>query len=139
MGNVVKSIPFHNVVKSPARGDVFYADLSGIEKSIGSEQTGRRPVIIIQNNVGNMHATTTVVAIITTNIKRRFPTHVGYRCGLKNLSNELRNRVFSDKIAVGKSRKKEGHDYAAPNLRLLKYEGKATLHCESLVLLKRVK
>ena len=35
------------------RGDIYYADLCGLEQSLGSEQTGRRPVLIIQNDVGN--------------------------------------------------------------------------------------
>ena len=36
------------------RGDVYYADLCGVEQSLGSEQTGRRPVLVIQNDVGNL-------------------------------------------------------------------------------------
>lgn len=58
------------------RGDVFYADLSGIEQSIGCEQTGKRPVLIIQNDIGNNHSTTTIVAILTSKIKKNLPTHV---------------------------------------------------------------
>lgn len=58
------------------RGDIYYADLCGLEQSLGSEQTGRRPVLIIQNDVGNMHSPTTIVAILTTKIKRNLPTHV---------------------------------------------------------------
>ena len=38
------------------RGDIYYADLCGLEQSLGSEQTGRRPVLIIQNDVGNLHS-----------------------------------------------------------------------------------
>lgn len=59
------------------RGDVYYADLNGIENYCGSEQTGKRPVLIIQNNKGNRYSDTTIVAIITSKIKRReLPTHV---------------------------------------------------------------
>ncbi len=76
MGSAAKNIPFRNVNKSPERGDVFYADLSGIEQSIGSEQKGKRPVIIIQNNVGNAYSTTTIIAVMTTNTKKNLPTHV---------------------------------------------------------------
>lgn len=56
------------------RGDLYYADLGG---GIGSEQKGHRPVVIIQNNVGNKHSPTVVIAAITskTNIKVRLPTH----------------------------------------------------------------
>ena len=58
------------------RGDIYYADLCGIEQSLGSEQTGIRPVLIIQNDIGNLHSPTTIVAILTTKIKRNLPTHV---------------------------------------------------------------
>lgn len=58
------------------RGDVYYADLSGIEQSIGCEQTGKRPVLVIQNDIGNNHSTTTIVAILTSKIKKNLPTHV---------------------------------------------------------------
>ena len=63
------------------RGDVFYADLSPV---IGSEQGGIRPVVILQNNVGNHYSPTVVVAIITSQTKKLLPTHVyiGSECGL---------------------------------------------------------
>lgn len=61
---------------SVKRGDIYYADLTGIEHSIGCEQTGKRPVLVIQNDVGNNHSSTTIVATLTTNIKRNMPTHV---------------------------------------------------------------
>jgi mRNA interferase MazF len=57
------------------RGDIFYADLSPV---VGSEQGGTRPVLIIQNNIGNQYSPTTIVAAITSQIdKPRLPTHVG--------------------------------------------------------------
>ena len=56
------------------RGDVFYADLNPV---IGSEQGGIRPVLIIQNNIGNHYSPTTIVAAVTSRIKRaKMPTHV---------------------------------------------------------------
>lgn len=56
------------------RGDVFYADLSPV---IGSEQGGTRPVLIIQNEIGNQYSPTTIVAAITSQIdKPRLPTHI---------------------------------------------------------------
>ncbi len=56
------------------RGFVFYADLSPV---IGSEQGGVRPVLIIQNNVGNKYSPTVIVAAITSHIeKAKLPTHV---------------------------------------------------------------
>ena len=58
------------------RGDVFYANLKGIESWCGSEQTGYRPVLIIQNNKANKYAYTTIIAIITSKIKNYIPTHI---------------------------------------------------------------
>lgn len=59
-----------NIVK---RGEIYYADLSPV---IGSEQGGVRPVVIIQNDKGNKHSPTTIVAPITSRKKARIPTHV---------------------------------------------------------------
>lgn len=56
------------------RGDLYYADLG---KGIGSEQEGYRPVVIIQNNIGNKHSPTVIVAAITskTDVRPKLPTH----------------------------------------------------------------
>ncbi len=56
------------------RGDIFYADLSPV---VGSEQGGIRPVLIIQNDVGNRHSPTIICAAITSKMnKAKLPTHV---------------------------------------------------------------
>ena len=56
------------------RGDIFYADLSPV---VGSEQCGVRPVLIIQNDVGNKYSPTVIVAAITSQInKAKLPTHI---------------------------------------------------------------
>ena len=56
------------------RGDIFYADLSPV---IGSEQGGVRPVLIVQNDVGNKYSPTVICAAITSQInKAKLPTHV---------------------------------------------------------------
>lgn len=69
------------------RGELYYADL-GI--GVGSEQNGYRPVAIIQNDVGNRHSPTTIVAAISTQIKTKakLPTHfhVSPACGLSQPS-----------------------------------------------------
>ena len=56
------------------RGDLYYADLG---RGIGSEQQGNRPVVIIQNNVGNKHSPTVIVAAISSKVgvKAKLPTH----------------------------------------------------------------
>jgi len=56
------------------RGDIFYADLSPV---IGSEQDGYRPVLILQNDVGNKYSPTTIIAAVTSSpTKQKLPTHV---------------------------------------------------------------
>lgn len=56
------------------RGDIFYADLSPV---VGSEQGGLRPVLIIQNDVGNRYSPTVIAAAITSRMgKTRLPTHI---------------------------------------------------------------
>lgn len=56
------------------RGQIYYADLSPI---VGSEQDGYRPVLILQNDMGNRFSPTTIVAPITsTKLNTHFPTHV---------------------------------------------------------------
>lgn len=56
------------------RGDIYYADLSPV---VGSEQGGTRPVLIVQNNVGNRYSPTVIAAAITSQTsKARLPTHI---------------------------------------------------------------
>lgn len=56
------------------RGDVFYADLSPV---VGSEQGGVRPVLVVQNDVGNKYSPTIIVSAITSQInKAKLPTHI---------------------------------------------------------------
>ncbi|MBQ2713328.1 MAG: type II toxin-antitoxin system PemK/MazF family toxin [Clostridia bacterium] len=56
------------------RGEVYYADLSPV---VGSEQGGVRPVLVVQNDVGNRYSPTVIAAAITSQIgKSRLPTHV---------------------------------------------------------------
>ena len=56
------------------RGDIFYADLSPV---IGSEQGGLRPVLIVQNDVGNRYSPTVIAAAITSKMgKNKLPTHI---------------------------------------------------------------
>lgn len=60
------------------RGDIYYADLSPV---VGSEQGGVRPVLIIQNDVGNRYSPTIICAAITSQInKAKLPTHIEIDC-----------------------------------------------------------
>ena len=59
------------------RGDIYYADLRPV---IGSEQGGVRPVLVIQNDIGNKHSPTVICAAITSKMnKAKLPTHVGIK------------------------------------------------------------
>ncbi|MCI9446565.1 MAG: type II toxin-antitoxin system PemK/MazF family toxin [Lachnospiraceae bacterium] len=61
------------------RGDIYYADLRPV---VGSEQGGVRPVLIIQNDVGNRHSPTVICAAITSKMnKAKLPTHVELEAG----------------------------------------------------------
>ena len=65
------------------RGDVYYADLRPV---VGSEQGGIRPVLIIQNDIGNRHSPTVICAAITSKInKAKMPTHVEIEAGQDEL------------------------------------------------------
>ncbi|MBD5131546.1 MAG: type II toxin-antitoxin system PemK/MazF family toxin [Clostridiales bacterium] len=66
------------------RGEIYYADLSPV---IGSEQGGVRPVLIIQNDVGNRYSPTVIVCAVTSRItKAKLPTHVEIAAGQFGLS-----------------------------------------------------
>ena len=61
------------------RGDIYYADLRPV---IGSEQGGIRPVLIVQNDVGNRHSPTIICAAITSKLnKAKLPTHIELSAG----------------------------------------------------------
>lgn len=55
------------------RGEIYYTNLDLVT---GSEQGGYRPVVVLQNNVGNFYSSTTIVAAITSRLKTNMPTHV---------------------------------------------------------------
>jgi mRNA interferase MazF len=68
------------------RGDIYYADLRPV---VGSEQGGVRPVLVIQNDVGNRHSPTVICAAITSRMnKAKLPTHVELDAGKWNLSRD---------------------------------------------------
>ena len=62
------------MIMSVHRGDIYYADLSPV---VGSEQGGLRPVLIIQNDIGNRYSPTVIAAAITSRMgKTKLPTHI---------------------------------------------------------------
>ena len=69
------------------RGDRYYADLSPV---VGSEQGGLRPVLIIQNDVGNKYSPTVIAAAITSKTtKTKLPTHIGIEANLGTVGGGL--------------------------------------------------
>ena len=97
------------------RGEIYYADLSPV---IGSEQGGMRPVLVLQNNVGNKHSPTVIVAVITSRLgKPKLPTHV--KLGASYLAKD--SMVLLEQIRTIDKR------------RLLEYIGHVTLDEMSII------
>ena len=90
------------------RGDMFYADLSPV---VGSEQGGIKPVVIIQNDLGNKYSPTVIAAAITSQTnKTKLPTHIEIQGNTKGLKND--SVILTEQIrTIDKSRLKEkiGH------------------------------
>ncbi len=86
------------------RGEIYYADLSPV---VGSEQGGVRPVLIVQNDVGNRFSPTVIAAAITSRMeKNKLPTHIevnAAKCGLSKNSVVLLEQVRT----IDKTRLKE--------------------------------
>ncbi len=98
--------------RSIQRGDIYYADISPVT---GSEQGGIRPVLIVQNDVGNSHSPTVIAAAITGYMKgKRQPTHVrlkGAACGLFRNSTVLLEQLRTlDKSRLGEYMGSVGED-----------------------------
>ena len=90
------------------RGDIYYADLSPV---VGSEQGGVRPVLIIQNDIGNKYSPTVIATAITSQInKAKMPTHIELDANEYGLSKD--SVVLAEQIrTIDKQRLKEkiGH------------------------------
>lgn len=86
------------------RGDIYYADLSPV---VGSEQGGVRPVLIVQNDIGNKYSPTVIAAAITSQRdKAKLPTHIeveAQQCGLAKNSVVLLEQIRT----IDKKRLKE--------------------------------
>ncbi len=89
------------------RGDIYYADLSPV---VGSEQGGLRPVLIVQNDVGNRYSPTVIAAAITSKVEKgRLPTHINIEesCGLQKKSMILLEQVRT--LDKARLKEKMGH------------------------------
>lgn len=65
------------------RGDIYYADLN---PAVGSEQGGIRPVLVVQNDVGNCYSPTIIIAVLTSKSKKKLPTHISIHSGEGNIA-----------------------------------------------------
>jgi mRNA interferase MazF len=86
------------------RGDLFYAQLNPV---IGSEQGGVRPVLVVQNDIGNQYSPTTIVAAITSQIsKAKLPTHIEIPADKSGLEKD--SVILAEQIrTIDKSRLKQ--------------------------------
>ena len=76
VGSVKKAFPA--CVRSVKRGDVYYADFGSVEDAVGHELAKKRPVLIIQNNLGNKKSSTTICLCLSTKCKYGLPYHVRF-------------------------------------------------------------
>lgn len=131
------------------RGDIYYADLNPY---IGSEQGGVRPILIVQNDIGNKYSSTIIAAVITSQTKTELPTHVkikGYglnkdsticleqirtidKCRLREyvgrLDDELMEKVEDAiDISFGIQCKREGHAVADLMVKQVEFNGDTLL------------
>lgn len=65
------------------RGDIYYADLN---PAVGSEQGGIRPVLVVQNDVGNCYSPTIIIDVLTSKSKKKLPTHISIHSGEGNIA-----------------------------------------------------
>jgi len=86
------------------RGEVYYAQLNPV---VGSEQGGTRPVLVIQNDIGNQYSPTTIVVAITSQInKAKLPTHIEISAGKSGLERD--SVILGEQIrTIDKSRLKQ--------------------------------
>lgn len=94
------------------RGDIYYADLSPV---VGSEQGGIRPVLIIQNDIGNKYSPTVIVCAITSQLtKAKLPTHIELNSKDYNLAKD--SVCLLEQIrTIDKKRLKEKVSYIGGN------------------------
>lgn len=112
-------------MKKVVRGSIFYADLDPI---VGSEQKGSRPVLILQNDIGNKYSPTTLIAPITTKIYKgkMQPTHVSVNEFDKIRSNSI---ILLEQIRVIDKSRLKGYvcDLSSDNMKKVEKAVKVAL------------
>lgn len=88
------------IVLKIKRGDIFYANLN---PSVGSEQSGVRPILIVQNDIGNKYSPTVIAVAITSKTKAMLPTHIPIKKEESNLPHD--SIILTEQIrTIDKSR-----------------------------------
>lgn len=101
-----------------SRGDIFYADLSPV---VGSEQGGTRPVLVVQNNVGNKYSPTVIIAAITSQLdKAKLPTHIELEKEKYNLIKD--SVVLLEQLRTLDKRRLKEHVGTVDNLTMQKVD-----------------
>lgn len=95
------------------RGDIYYADLRPV---VGSEQGGIRPVLILQNDIGNRHSPTVICAAVTSKLKKaKLPTHV--EISAKDYSMEKDSVILLEQVrTIDKTRLRDWVCHLEPNM-----------------------
>ncbi len=98
------------------RGDIYHANLDPV---VGSEQGGYRPVLVIQNDRGNRHSPTVIVAAITSRPKNRMPTHVPLK-GVKGLEKD--SVVLLEQVRTVDKKRLDGYVGRLDRQKMVKVE-----------------
>lgn len=99
------------------RGDIYHADLNPV---FGSEQGGYRPVLVIQNDIGNQYSPTVIIAAITSKPKSKLPTHVAISADIKGLEKD--SVVLLEQLRTLDKRRLDGYIGTLDRRQMLKID-----------------
>ena len=99
------------------RGDIYHADLNPV---FGSEQGGYRPVLVIQNDIGNQYSPTVIIAAITSKPKSKLPTHVAISADIKGLEKD--SVVLLEQLRTLDKRRLDGYIATLDRRQMLKID-----------------
>lgn len=99
------------------RGDIYHADLNPV---FGSEQGGYRPVLVIQNDIGNQYSPTVIIAAITSKPKSKLPTHVAIPADIKGLEKD--SVVLLEQLRTLDKRRLDGYIGTLDRRQMLKID-----------------
>lgn len=99
------------------RGDIYHADLNPV---FGSEQGGYRPVLVIQNDIGNQYSPTVIIAAITSKPKSKLPTHVAIPADIEGLEKD--SVVLLEQLRTLDKRRLDGYIGTLDRRQMLKID-----------------